>query len=256
MPYANNHGVRIYYEVEGAGSPLVLLHGGLSNLKMWYDLDYVETLKNSHRLVLIDFRGHGASDKPHDSEAYELKPLADDIVAVLDDLEVGKAHFLGYSLSGRIGFGVAKHARERFYSFILGGAHPYMLDQNELNSDLELFKKGINAVIAAMEKAYGPRMTPERKARLMANDLEAVIALFSATHWRLSLEEVLPTMTMPCLIFAGEADPLHSGAKECAENMPNATFISLPGLGHFEVLSQIHLLLPHIKKFLARVSRA
>jgi len=256
MPYVNNQGVRIHYEVEGNGPPLLLLHGGLSNLTVWYDLGYVESLKNDYRLILSDLRGYGASDKPHDPEAYELKSLVDDIVVVLDDLNISKTHFFGSSLSGRIGFGAAKYAPERFYSFIIGGAHPYLLDQNELDADLKLFKKGMNALIAAMEQALGSKMTPERKARIAANDLEAIIALFSASHWRLSLEDVLPTMTMPCLIFAGEADPLYSGARECAKNMPNATFVSLPGLGHLEVLSQRQLLLPHITKFLAKVSQA
>jgi len=254
MPYVKNREFRIHYEVEGRGPPLVFLHGGLSNLKVWYELGYVESLKNDYQLILIDLRGYGDSDKPHNPEAYELEPLTADIVAVLDDLHVSKAHFFGYSMSGRLGFGVAKYAPEHFCSFMIGGAHPYTLDQNELDADLQLFKKGMDALIAGMEKA-GMKMTPERKARLMANDLEAIIALFSAKHWRLSLEDVLPTMTMPCLIFVGEADPLYSGAKECAKNMPNATFVSFPGLSHFEVTSQRHLLLPHITKFLVKTSR-
>lgn len=54
-------------------------------------------------------------------------------------------------------------------------------------------------MIEAMEKA-GMKMTPERRARLAANDYEAIAALFSAQHWRLGFEDVLPTMTMPCLL--------------------------------------------------------
>jgi pimeloyl-ACP methyl ester carboxylesterase len=254
MPYVNNQGVHIYYEVAGDGPALVLLHGGLSNLKTWYETDYLKCLKSNYQLVLIDIRGHGASDKPHDPKAYEMGPLVGDVTGVLDDLNVNKAHYFGYSLSGRLAFGAAKYAPERFCSFIIGGAHPYLLDQNELEADLQLFKKGMNVLVATMEQAYGTKMTPERKAGLMANDLDAVVALFSASHWRLSFEDVLPTMIMPCLVFAGEADPLYSGAKECVKHMPNASFISLPGLGHFGVLMQSHVLLPHITKFLAKAS--
>jgi len=229
--------------------------GGLNDLRAWYDLGYVESLKNDYRLILIDLRAYGTSDKPHDSRAYEMKLLVDDIVAVLDYLKVDKAHLLGYSLSGRICFGAAKYAPERFYSFIIGGAHAGMPDQNEHNDELELLKKGADALIAVMEKALGSQLPPERKARLAAIDFEAVVALFSASHWTLSFEDALPTMTMPCLIFVGEADSLYSGAKECAKNLPNATFISLPNLDHFQVLSQRHLLLPHITKFLTRASQ-
>jgi len=255
MPYVTNQGVHIYYEVVGDGPDLVLLHGGLSNLKIWYDTPYLKTLNKDYRLVLIDIRGHGASDKPHDSKAYEMKLLVDDITAVLDDLNVDKAHFFGYSLSGRLGFGTAKYAPKRFRSFIIGGAHPYLLDQNELETDLSLFRRGMNAMIVAMEEASGSKMTTERKASLVVNDLDAIVALFSASHWRTSIEDALSNMTMPCLIFAGEADPLHAGAKKCAESMPYATFISLPDTGHFGVLSQSQVLLPQITRFLANQPR-
>jgi len=183
-----------------------------------------------------------------------MELLVADIVAVLNDLNVSKAHFLGYSMAGWVGFGIAKYAPERFYSLIIGGAHPYLQDQNELDANIQLLKKGKDAVIEAMEKA-GMKMTPERRARLAANDYKAIAALFSAKHWRLSFEDVLPTMTMPCLVFVGESDPLYTGAKDCVKSMPNATFISFPGLSHFEVMPQRHLVLPHITKFLARVSR-
>jgi len=142
MPYANNQGVRIHYEVEGDGPPLMLLHGYSGNLKSWHRCGYVDPLKNDYNLILIDARGHGASDKPHDPEVYELKLLVADIAAVLDDLNISKAHFLGYSMGGRIGFGIAKYAPERFYSLIIGGAHPYLWDSNELDTDLQLFKGG------------------------------------------------------------------------------------------------------------------
>ena len=61
MPHANNQGVRIHYEVEGDGPPFVLLHGGLSNLEVWYEIGYVESLKKDYKLILIDARGYGAS---------------------------------------------------------------------------------------------------------------------------------------------------------------------------------------------------
>ena len=255
MPYVTNQGVHIYYEVVGEGPSLVLMHGGLSSLKAWYESVYLKTLRKDYQLVLIDIRGHGASDKPHDSNAYEMKLLVDDFTAVLDDLNVDKAHYFGYSLSGRLGFGAAKYAPERFRSFIIGGAHPYLLDQNELEGDLALFRKGTDALIATMEEASGTKMTPERRASLKANDLDAIVALFSASHWRTSLEDALPNMTMPCLIFAGGADTLHSGAKKCAESIPNSRFISLPNVGHFAVLSQSQVLLPEITGFLASQPR-
>lgn len=98
MPFTNNRGVHIRYEVEGHGPPLVLLHGFSENLRTWYWKGFVEALQDTYQLILLDVRGHGASDKPHDSAAYALAAYAADVVAVLDALEIEQAHYFGYSL--------------------------------------------------------------------------------------------------------------------------------------------------------------
>ncbi len=66
----------------------------------WFRVGYVEALKSNYRLILIDARGHGGSDKPHTGDAYSLPLHVGDIVAVLDDLGVATAHFMGWSLGG------------------------------------------------------------------------------------------------------------------------------------------------------------
>ena len=60
-------------------------------------------------------------------------------------------------------------------------------------------------------------------------------------------------MTMPCLLYAGEADANYPGVKACCTQLPNVTFVSLPGLNHPEAFVQSHVVLPHITKFLATV---
>lgn len=262
MPYASNQGVQIHYEVKGKGPPLVLLHGFGSDLVSWRDSGYVEPLKKNYQLILIDVRGHGSSEKPHDPHAYKLKTLVADVVRILDDLDVNKAHFMGYSMGGWIGFGIAEHALERFKCLIIGGASPYV-DQGEPNFVLEYCTKlhtmpepaRSEFASAWYEKTLGPRLTPQLKARLMANDLEAQIALASTEDWMRSLENVLPAISIPCLIFAGEADTVYSGAKRCAERIPNATFVSFPNLGHLETRYRSDLVLPQIVRFLEKVDR-
>jgi pimeloyl-ACP methyl ester carboxylesterase len=64
--------VRIHYEVEGTGSPFVLQHGITDGLESWYEYGFVDALRDDHTLILIDARGHGGSDKPHDPVAYGL----------------------------------------------------------------------------------------------------------------------------------------------------------------------------------------
>jgi pimeloyl-ACP methyl ester carboxylesterase len=124
MPYVNNNGVRIYYEVEGQGARLVLGHGLSGTLNHWRRLGYVDALRHDFRLILFDARGHGQSDKPHEPSAYGVK-MASDVLAVLDDVGIGNAHYFGYSMGTMIGYRVAVSYGSRFRSFILGGASPY-----------------------------------------------------------------------------------------------------------------------------------
>ena len=69
MIFVDNKGVQISYKVEGEGTPLVLIHGGFGYKEMWEEMGVVESLKNQYKLISIDLRGHGLSDKPHDPSA-------------------------------------------------------------------------------------------------------------------------------------------------------------------------------------------
>ncbi len=129
MPYVTNAGVSLHYRTEGAGPPLFIQHGFTDSLETWYELGYVDALKADYRLILLDARGHGNSDKPHDSDAYSWALMAGDVVAVLDAEGLPAAHFLGYSMGSVIGFALAKYASQRAYSLLLGGANPNKRDR-------------------------------------------------------------------------------------------------------------------------------
>ena len=235
---------------EGDGPPLVLQHGFTSSIQNWYLNGYVDPLQQDYRLILIDARGHGASDKPHDPKDYELSLRVKDVTAVLDDLAIDKAHFLGYSMGGRIGFGIAMHAPHRFHSLIIGGMSPSGSGGNALPANrVELFQQGMEAYVAHQEAQGGP-LEPERRALMLANDPEALIAATTAPRGTDDMQNVLPTMTMPCLLYVGEADGFYAGAKECIQRLPNATFVSFPGLDHGQASRAGHLVVPHVAKFL------
>ena len=247
MPYGDNEGVSIHYEVEGEGPPLVLQHGLGGTIEHWHHGGYVEELKNDHQLILIDARGHGASDKPHDPEAYRMERRVADVVAVLDDLSIGKAHYLGYSMGGWVGFGVAAHAPQRFHSVVIGGQHPYEQSLQELRDLLQHgVEGGPEVFISVWEENFGA-LTAEQKERMRRVDFEALLAV---AHDRSSLEAVLTNMRVPCLLIVGSLDPAFPAAQKCAQQMPNAKLVTVPGVGHIEGLRRCDLLLPHVTQFL------
>jgi pimeloyl-ACP methyl ester carboxylesterase len=88
------------------------------------------------------------------------------------------------------------------------------------------------------------------KARMRQNDLQALAA---AAQTRPSLVDVLPHMTMPCLLFVGEADPWYVLVQDNARHMPKATVVSFPGLGHAEVARCADLVVPPVTQFLRAV---
>jgi pimeloyl-ACP methyl ester carboxylesterase len=252
MPSCNNQGVSIHYQVEGTGPPLVLLHGFGASLHDWYEAGYVAALADDYRLVLVDARGHGASDKPRAPAAYRAALRAADVVAVLDDLGIDRAHIFGYSMGAVTGFALAAHAPDRCRSLVLGGASPGGYDPPEPDPVVELLRQGA----PAWADAVGRGATPERRARLLRIDPVALIAqrVAAAAEHRGVLAD-LRRMTLPCLLFAGEAAPEHAGVAQGATQLARATFVSLPNATHADGFSRTDLVLPHVRAFLARVGQ-
>lgn len=253
MPYASNNGVKIYYEVEGQGPPLVMLHAGGMDLSSWRKSGYAEALGKECRLVLIDERGQGKSDGPHDSTLYDMEYRVGDVVVVLDDLNIPNAHFLGYSQGGRIALECAKVVPQRVRSLILGGIGPQGKSSDGSHPVLKLVEAGPQAFIAQLEKG-GP-MSAEDKVRLMGMDWEAAVAM-NRSPWP-DLAADLPAMTMPVLVFLGELDGLWPPAvtNKAYGALPNVTFLVLPGLDHTRALRRSDLVLPHVKEFLVGVGK-
>ena len=96
-------GVRLAFRELGHGRPFVLLHGLAGDASLWLRDGHAEALAAAgHRVILPDFRGHGASAKPHDPAAYPPDILTDDGLALIDHLGLDDYDLGGYSLGGRI----------------------------------------------------------------------------------------------------------------------------------------------------------
>jgi pimeloyl-ACP methyl ester carboxylesterase len=237
-------------------------------------MGWVAALKDNYRLIVMDARGHGLSDKPHEPDAYRMDLLVGDFTAVLDELGIRQSHFLGYSMGGWIGFGIAKFAPERVTSLILGGAvgmdpdphHPAEWSERLIG----MLRKGREAQIAALREraeqqtrvAQKPsaleEILPHRLRLASESDPEALIAMLSFQQKELLRipEEVLPHLAVPCLLFVGEADDDDfKGAKAASELITGSRFVSFPGVAHFEAFARPDLWVPAVLRFLAEVDR-
>ena len=108
-------GTRLFYEVKGTGSPVVLIHGGQMDCRMWDD--QFAALAENFRVIRYDVRGYGGSFQPD-----VLYSDADDLAGLLDYLKVKRAHIVGLSLGGRIAIDLAVAHPTRVSSLLLAGA--------------------------------------------------------------------------------------------------------------------------------------
>jgi len=180
MTFVSNAGISIRYEVEGSGPPVMLMHGMGGSIDNWIRAGYVEALKDEYQLILIDSRGFGASDKPHDPAAYTREAKVSDVCAVLDDLGIDRAHYWGYSMGASNGWAMGMLRPDRLRSLVIGGYPALPKPTTERNrvkweSRTKLMRLGMDVYIAAMEIDRGP-MAEANKKRLMANDKDAYAA--------------------------------------------------------------------------------
>lgn len=255
MPFVINDGVKIWFEVEGEGPPLMLMHGTTGSSKSWRRLGITDALRDEYKLILVDARGHGKSDKPHDPVAYLPEPKTNDIKAILDQLDIESTHYMGYSMGGRIGFDVVAKAPNLFRSMIAGGAGPSPQSLLEMSS--QVYENTIEQIVE-MREAVNGRMADDFRTDFLANDIHAIrVSLDPAV---LDQEELyrakLKKFSKPTLMFVGTEDPRIDDIETMTEQMPQAEFISIEGRDHGGAMEAILGLMPQIKSFLERVSQS
>jgi pimeloyl-ACP methyl ester carboxylesterase len=248
MPYVRSQGLRIHYQVEGHGAPVVFQHGFGDSLESWYELGYVEAFKDEYRLILLDARGHGASDKPHEPEAYSFPNVTADVVAVLDDLAMATAHYFGFSMGGKNGFAVAAYAPERLRSLMILGTDASAQEHAPLDRWIAALRQGPEAVPSIWE--MDAPISPALRQRLVSNDREALIAQRMQRKEPLGFDDILLTLSIPCLLLVGEADAAYARVKGCSRLIPNATFVSFPSLGHTGSFLNHTEVVSHMRQFL------
>jgi pimeloyl-ACP methyl ester carboxylesterase len=252
MPYATNSldGTRVYFEDDGGGGAAVVLHGGLlDSVADVRESDIVRALPaGEFRLIYVDHRGLGQSDKPHDPEAYTMRLRAADAVAVLDELDIARAHFIGMSWGGRLGFGIGEHAPERVLSLVIGGQQPYAWPDSPLTRAvteglLGTRTEGMEALVQAFEQFWDVRFPDPMRARWLENDPEALEAAWGTVLAEGAVSDDLQSWPMPCLIFIGEGDAdFLDQARRGADEIPKAELILLAEADHYAAhISQDHV---------------
>ena len=255
MQITSRDGLQISFETVGRGHPLVLLHGFFGDSTTWRSAGHVDALADNFRLVLIDARGHGGSDAPHDVDSYRIDRQVDDVIAVLDALNIGQTTLWGASMGGIIGLHLLARHPERLAGLIAGGAHADRVaaDPAEVEQEADLFRAQGTAPFIGMLERQKPLPAWMRTAMQTA-DPHALAALTAALADRSSVLDSLTHSSVPVLLLAGDHDPQLPAIRQTAAQTPSATLVELPDCGHFDAFLRIDLTLPAVQPFLARCS--
>lgn len=253
MPVIVRDCVELYFETAGEGTPLVLYHGFMGTLE--HNYHWLHMFPN-YRLILLDARGHGKSGKPHDPSAYALSERTLDVIAILDHLGINRTHYLGYSMGGWIGLGLASAYPKRFYSVIVGGIGPDALSpepsRHWREPMIEALKGGMEVFCQQVEAVENRTMSEEERALYLAQDHEALIAMLSLEE-EPDFRRALANSDVEILLYVGELDMHYDSARELCDELERARFLSIPGRGHGDAAEPQDFLVAEITQFLQGV---
>jgi len=222
-------GVRLHYELHGpdAGPPVVLVHGFASDYQLnWLGTRWQETLTNAgYRVVGLECRGHGASDKPHDPAAYSLAVMAADVGRLLDELHIAAARYIGYSMGARIGLQSVIDFPERILKAVFGG-----LGMSGAVEEAESIARALRGGEADSPSALSfQRFASARPV----NDLEALAACMEGLARSPRLDPArLAAIRTPILLAVGDRDVIARDATRLASQIPPARLVMIPGRDH------------------------
>ncbi len=233
MNFFQSDQVKLAYLDEGAGLPVILIHGFASNIATnWVNTGWVGHLKKAgYRVIAIDNRGHGQSEKLYDPEAYAAPLMAEDIRRLLDHLEFRDAFILGYSMGARISAFLTLSHPQRVKRVVFAG----------LGINMVRGLGGAGPIAKALEAPSLDEVTNETArtfrefAESTGSDLKALAACIRATREKITRENIA-TISKPVLVVVGTEDVIGGSAEELAKLIPNGEHVDLVGRDHMKAV--------------------
>jgi pimeloyl-ACP methyl ester carboxylesterase len=266
MPWADLTDVRAYYELLGDGEPLLMIPGLGSTCRLWDPV--APDLAQQFSLILPDNRDVGRSRGKRKPRA--LSDFSADLLELLDELQVERAHVVGISLGGVIAQTLAVEHPDRVNRLVLiSTAHrfgPYLRDISGLlgrclyKMPYALFQRTMELLGTAPAYYDSHIDEVERKIEIVRNDHAPRSAVVTQLRCLAvsEVDEQSYRITAPTLVLAGEYDALvpNCYAKRMADEIPGSEFRILSGCGHNPITEMPEVTLPLICQFLQRSADA
>jgi len=240
--FFDSAGARIRYVEQGDGEPVVLVHSYAGDLDtQWVKSGVLDALAARYRVVALDVRGHGKSDKPHDPAAYG-RETAWDLVRLLDHLRIARAHMIGYSMGAHIVAQLLTLAPARFITATLGGACGRLSwtaeDDAAAEKEAQEMERGLlSTQLLRLWPAGEPQPNAaEVKARsaeiLAGKDRHALAAMRRANRLQVVTADQIADAGVPVIGIVGSADPYRARFETLRGRMPALQLVVLDGATH------------------------
>ncbi len=243
--YADINGLKLYYEIHGAGRPLILLHGGLGALEMFGP--NLTALAKGHQVIALDLQGHGRTadiDRP-----ISVELMADDVAGLIRYLKLDRPDVMGYSLGGGVALQTAiRHPelvgrlvlvstpirRDAFYPAILGQQGQVTAAAAEMMKQTPMYQ--LYASIAPRPQDFSRLLGKMGEAMKVDFDLSAQVASIKATTLIVAADaDIFPpahAVEVFGLLGGGKKDGGWDGS-----GRPKSRLAILPGLTHYTIFS-------------------
>ncbi len=223
----------IAYADEGSGSPVLLIHGFASTKEVnWINTGWFKALNAAgFRAIALDNRGHGASTKFHSGADYSLARMAGDALALLDHLEIEKAHVVGYSMGARIACSLAISHGKRLDRVVLSGNGWGMV---EGTGDWTPVRDALLA--PSLADVTDPRGRAFRSfADQTKSDRLALAACVTSVRQVFTQEE-LARIGNEVLVAIGTQDNIAGSGERLAAALPHGDYLPIPGRDHMKAV--------------------
>ena len=253
-------GARITYQIVGDGPPLLMVHGTALSRSIWRGFGYVKALQEQYRLILVDMRGHGRSDKPHDSDSYAMDLVIGDLLEILDtESPFEPAHVLGYSFGGRSVMSLTVEHSERVRSLTVGGGSSRPMtgafDALFFPGCIDALESGgIEGFLTGWGARRGKPVDPQTATAFRINDPLALAAYMRRAEKEQGIDDaVLRRIATPTLLFVGSRDRERLPDTEHLESMiPDSALAVIEGADHASAVADSEAVLRALIPFLSR----
>ncbi len=225
--FSASDGVKIHYLEAGAGPAVVLIHGFSGTAEgNWFSNGVAEALAKNHRVVAIDCRGHGQSEKPHDPNKYGPQ-MAKDVLELMDHLKLGKAHVHGYSMGGFIVTQLLAMQPDRFITASYGGSGVPETDEK------------LKEQVPKDEPGPDPQES-EATSKLRSSPNQDAEALAAVRQYPWKPEDRgaidLTKIKIPVLAINGQFDGPNAKTHRMQRELYNFKAVVLPGKSHLTAI--------------------